>query len=61
LFSEHEECKNLKLVKYKVGIKNVAFFFLYRNKEDESLSGFYFFVIKKLDDLQNKVNFVVDY
>lgn len=56
----YEECENLKLVKYKVGIRNVAFFFLYRNKEDVSLSGFYFFVIKKLEDLQNKENFVVD-
>jgi hypothetical protein len=51
----------LKLVKYKVGKKNSVFFFLYRDKNDEnSLSGFYFFVIKKKEDLHNLENFVVD-
>ena len=47
----------MRLVKYKVGKKNAVFFFLYR---DKTLSGFYFFVIKKIEDLYNLENFVVD-
>ena len=51
----------MRLVKYKVGKRNAVFFFLYRDKKDQSLSGFYFFVIKKKKYLKNLENFVVDY